>query len=139
MRVHAPMRPRIPCVDNDDAQDDGSGSDASRNADNWPDDPNADAESDSLFSREGNLRLIELLMGAPGLTLSEKRTWRFTTPACSLCGVVPPVWFSALLGLWSGCLCNLSVRQREGVHDCTTIDSVHRLGGERCREVLRSE
>jgi hypothetical protein len=63
-----------PHVDNDDVQEDGSGSEASR-IDKWPDDPNADAESDSMFSREGNLRLIELLMGAPELSLNEKRTW----------------------------------------------------------------
>lgn len=62
------------CVDNDGVQNNGSGSGATESADKWPDDPNADAESDSMFSREGNLRLIELLMGAPGLSLNEKRT-----------------------------------------------------------------
>ena len=31
-----------------------------------------DQGHDKVFSHEGNLRLIELLMGAPGLTLSEK-------------------------------------------------------------------
>ena len=58
-------------------QDDCSGSDASWNPDDWPDDPNANAESDKMFSREGKWRLVELLMGAPGLSLNAKRTLRF--------------------------------------------------------------
>ena len=59
------------------SQDDGSGSDASWNPDDWPDDPNANAESDEMFSHEGKWRLVELLMGAPGLSLNAKRALHF--------------------------------------------------------------
>jgi len=54
------------------AKEEGSGSDA---VETWPDKPahlDPDDETDEMFKGEGNLRLIELLMGAPGLSLSEK-------------------------------------------------------------------
>lgn len=54
-------------------KEEGSGSDA---VDEWPvdpeDGPDVDHETDDMFKGEGDLRLIELLMGAPGLSLSEK-------------------------------------------------------------------
>ena len=64
----------------------GSGAEGWSKHGGLPLDP--DKGDDSMFSQEGNLRLIELLMGAPELTLSQKRQHRPPSPFSAPCSVL---------------------------------------------------